>query len=317
MRLSTLTRTPADFPLLPSALGGAALLVACLAGCSAPANDDGGGLSTAPTTTTTANPPLTPGGMFDTGATGAPAPTSDTIFAAGTEVNVAGEVPVIGNAVCGGSNIVGTLRDFTDQHPDFENLEEKGRFYGFEPGIVGTTITADRKPPYVGGIGRTTSGPENFSQWYSTVDGVNQVIFYALEFTPSASGTSVFDSAPFGGFFPIDNMLFGNGPFPPGTTTYTHNYHFTFEFHTRFAYNPGDVFTFRGDDDVWVYINDQLVCDLGGVHAPLTCEVALDTLGLVSGEEYLFDFFFAERHIIDANFRIETNLIFQECNVLR
>ena len=70
----------------------------------------------------------------------------------------------------------------------------------------------------------------------------------------------------------------------------------------------GQIFKFVGDDDVWVFINDQLVIDLGGVHAARTQYVDLSRLGLVDGETYALDFFFAERHRAQSNFRIVTNL---------
>jgi len=41
-----------------------------------------------------------------------------------------------------------------------------------------------------------------------------------------------------------------------------------------------EVFTFTGDDDLWVFIDDTLAIDLGGVHGAMTQSVGLDTLGL-------------------------------------
>mmetsp|Transcript_11110 Transcript_11110/g.34424 ORF Transcript_11110/g.34424 Transcript_11110/m.34424 type:complete len:375 (-) Transcript_11110:79-1203(-) len=85
-----------------------------------------------------------------------------------------------------------------------------------------------------------------------------------------------------------------------------HNFHFTLEMHTRFRYQGGGAITFRGDDDVWVFIDGKLVVDLGGVHNPMEGTVDLDTLGLTLGEEVLMDFFFAERRCCGSNFRLET-----------
>lgn len=40
------------------------------------------------------------------------------------------------------------------------------------------------------------------------------------------------------------------------------NFAFTTELHTQFEYKGGEMFTFRGDDDVFVYVNDSLVVDV-------------------------------------------------------
>jgi fibro-slime domain-containing protein len=113
----------------------------------------------------------------------------------------------------------------------------------------------------------------------------------------------MFDSA---AFFPIDGMgwtLYGE-PEPFG-----HNYHFTTELRFWFIYEPGQYFRFRGDDDIWVFINGRLVVDLGGVHGPLTRDITLDAttdgwLGLTPGELYEGAVFHAERHTTGSNYQL-------------
>jgi len=70
------------------------------------------------------------------------------------------------------------------------------------------------------------------------------------------------------------------------------------------------MFSFTGDDDLFVFINDRLVIDLGGVHDAETASVNLDTLGLTPGQTYWFDLFYAERHTVNAQFSIQTSIVF-------
>jgi fibro-slime domain-containing protein len=227
------------------------------------------------------------------------------------------------------------LRDFQPQavagfaaHPDFEPQNMKPSAVNFfnqvETGIVQRTISdeVNRKPVYAGPMTgtNTTQGQAYFPSWFTDTMGVNKSIDYYLEFVESAPNSNlyVFDRSP---FLPVDDGM--TCPVQPQTpcllgnsTNYaTHNYALTLEFHTKFRYAPGMRFVFAGDDDVWVFVNGQLAIDLGGIHQRTEATLNLDGAGLTVGGEYILDFFWAERHVTQSNFRVETSLDFINCSI--
>lgn len=205
-----------------------------------------------------------------------------------------------GSGGCG-LKLTGTVRDFQESHPDFEDFTGNG-----ETGIVEPTLGADKKPVYVDAPHQFTTTKANFDQWYRDVAGVNQAFPFTFSLTKNGS-IYTYDNA---AFFPIDGQGFGNEGNP-------NNFHFTFELHTEFLYKGGEVFTFTGDDDLWTFINGKLAIDLGGVHPSQNGSVDLDAkaaeLGLEKGKTYPLDVFQAERHTDESHFRIDTSLEFTNC----
>lgn len=191
----------------------------------------------------------------------------------------------------------GTIRDFSASHPDFEGAE------GDDRGIVMEQLGPDGLPVYASASTPTTSSAANFNQWFRDVPGVNASRRLDLEaaLVPGSSPATYRFSA--GSFFPIDGQLLGNEGRP-------HNFHFTYELHGRFTYRGGEVLTFRGDDDVWVFLNGHRVVDLGGIHdaeeANVDVDVVAGAAGLSPGNTYDFDLFFAERHTSQSSFQLET-----------
>jgi fibro-slime domain-containing protein len=223
------------------------------------------------------------------------------------------------------------VRDFrvydeldTTTNPDFENPPKTDATGTPNTGytgpwddkeIVSDSLGTDFKPVYKnpGSPTLTTHGQREFDQWYRNVDDTNIAQQIPLTLTRNAAGFYAYDSlragpplSPGGGFFPIDDGTSYATSF--GNQGRAHNYSFTVEIHTLFTYQGGEVFNFSGDDDVFVFIDNKIVINLGGIHGREPMNVALDALGLTKGETYPLDFFSAERHVSASNLLITTSL---------
>ncbi|KAN0028303.1 hypothetical protein ACTFIV_010144 [Dictyostelium citrinum] len=90
------------------------------------------------------------------------------------------------------------------------------------------------------------------------------------------------------------------------------NYNYCIKLNSKFTYfEKGEVFNFRGDDDVWVFIDNRLVVDLGGLHTAETGNIKLSDIKnppLQKNKIYDLDFFYCERRASQSSIQLSTTL---------
>jgi fibro-slime domain-containing protein len=204
-----------------------------------------------------------------------------------------------------------TIRDFHEVHPDFQN-----NISGLTTGMVDSTLVSG-VPVFVASNGTgAVNNATTFASWFSgacdsATPSATCVAAYDEKINATvntSTGQLTYNSS---SFFPLDSITGITGD---GDSNNNHNYFFTVQFGLDLVYDPNltNTFLFSGDDDVWVFINDQLVIDMGGVHSVKTASFNMNTIaanqGIQAGEQYSLDFFFAERHFTQSNVNISSYL---------
>ena len=171
----------------------------------------------------------------------------------------------------------------------------------------------------------------------ATVGGVGTINDLQYLFNPSPNGTTTYDSIFTNDFWPLDSAtakkdpLFGKygssvyfqgftpwtydgatigggwkdltSAFPASDDGNNHNCFFGMQYAVKFTLTADYVgpleYYFFGDDDMWVFLDDKLVCDIGGVHSSVGEYVNLwDYLrkdGRTESETHTLTFFYTER----------------------
>lgn len=170
----------------------------------------------------------------------------------------------------------------------------------------------------------------------ATVGGVGTINDLQYLFNPSPNGTTTYRSIFTNDFWPLDGAanridpLFGKdtpdfygydadaqggdtsktnvwketaGRLPASDDGNNHNCFFGMQYAVKFTLTADYVgpleYYFFGDDDMWVFLDDKLVCDIGGVHSSVGEYVNLwDYLkkdGRTESETHTLTFFYTER----------------------
>ncbi|MBK9576933.1 MAG: fibro-slime domain-containing protein [Fibrobacteres bacterium] len=207
------------------------------------------------------------------------------------------------SGTCNTAILATTVHDF-GTHPNFNQA-----ISNVVTGMIQDTLDSFRKPVLKANLANNNL----IRTWFRDSAGANAATCRDIALTmDTLTGTYRIDQPE---FFPVDDFLtLPNGtpnPFNNLNTTgntYTHNFAFCMESHGEFEYKPGQVLDFRGDDDLFYFIDGKLRMELGGIHGPASGSILLDTMGLTVGQTYPWDFFFCERRPTGSSFRITTSM---------
>ena len=150
---------------------------------------------------------------------------------------------------------------------------------------------------------------DTFQTWFNDVLGVNMSSQFKIKLNQQADDSYLFDDTidpkyKKDGFYPLDGKGYGN------EDGGAHNQFFTFQIDASFTYDSSksQFFTFGSTMDVWVFINDKLVIDLGGIHGALEQTIDIDRLCLLDGTGVNISLFYAQRNTLAPHFKISTNV---------
>lgn len=133
-----------------------------------------------------------------------------------------------------------------------------------EKNMVETKLSSEYLPVAVGGSLTSNRGVtgNNFTRWFSQVDGKSKSYPSSIILKHDGKAVSFkYDSAE---FYPLDDYNAWGETFGRDN----HNHLFTMNLGIPFQVlaDGNEEFKITADDDTWVFLNDDLVLDMGGIH---------------------------------------------------
>eukprot|EP00117_Sycon_ciliatum_P020763 scpid2291/ scgid18403/ Thrombospondin-3 len=172
-----------------------------------------------------------------------------------------------------------TLRYFNSPHPDFSKQPFSSLLEVVSNQLLpssGSPTLNNSRVPSVVGPARDITSEETFLQWFKTERGVNEEGSVQLRFNQKLAGSESTYTFTDESFYPADRYN-GTGSLCSG---FFRTSQFTGVLRTVFPLSQLRRMTIRTSHTAWMYLDQQLVVDLGGVHA--TVESTVDFSNAIS-----------------------------------